>query len=64
MNDKVVPVVCVVAPILSYFFSANAETLLGGYKVSIEILIVNGLITFIGLWLVSKKRLAAEGEKL
>ena len=62
VHDKLVPVICVIAPILSYLFSLNAEKLLGGYKVSIEILIVNGIITFLGLWLVSKKTVAS-GQK-
>jgi hypothetical protein len=62
VNDKLVPLVCVIAPILSYVFSANAEKLLGGYKVSIEILIFNGFITFLGLWIVSRKHVPARDE--
>jgi Na+/proline symporter len=54
VNDKLVPVICVLSPILSYILSLNAETLFNGYKFSIEILLVNGLITFMGLWLISK----------
>jgi Na+/proline symporter len=53
VKDRLVPLVCVLSPVLSYLLSLNAEKLLGGYKVSIEILIINGLITFAGLWLVS-----------
>jgi len=60
VHDRLVPLICVIAPALSYLFSLNAEKLLGGYKVSIEILIVNGLITFVGLWLVSKKAVASD----
>jgi Na+/proline symporter len=54
VNDKLVPFVCVISPILSYIVSRNAESWFGGYKISLEILIINGLITFLGLWLVSK----------
>jgi Na+/proline symporter len=54
VKDKLVPIVCVISPILSYLISLNTEEFLGGYKVSIEILIINGLITFAGLWLVSR----------
>lgn len=53
VRDKLVPVVCVISPILSYLLSLNAATLFNGYVFSIEILIVNGIITFIGLWLIS-----------
>ncbi len=54
VNDRIVPVVCILSPIISYMISLNSERLLGGYKMSLEILIVNGLITFAGLWLISK----------
>jgi Na+/proline symporter len=54
VKDKLVPLVCVISPVLSYLISLNTEEFLGGYKVSIEILIINGLITFGGLWLVSR----------
>jgi Na+/proline symporter len=54
VRDKLVPIVCVISPVLSYIISANAESWLDGYKIGIEVLIVNGLITFAGLWMVSK----------
>lgn len=63
VKDKWVPVVCVISPILSYLLSLNAETLLGGYKISIEILIINGLITFAGLWLISTRSVDIDTPK-
>lgn len=56
VRDKLVPYICVLSPILSYVISSNSERLLGGYKFGIEILIVNGLITFAGLWLISSPK--------
>lgn len=53
--DKYVPVVAVVAPLLTYMISANSELLFNGYKFGFELLIVNGLLTFIGLYIVRKK---------
>lgn len=53
VRGKLVPLVCVASPILSYLISSNSEALLGGYKVGLEILVINGLITFAGLWLIS-----------
>jgi len=32
-----------------------SESIFSGYKIGIEILILNGLVTFIGLWFISKK---------
>ncbi len=54
VNDKLVPVICIVSPVLSYILSANSVNWLGGYVFGIEILIVNGIITFLGLWTISK----------
>ncbi|PTQ97034.1 Na+/proline symporter [Mucilaginibacter yixingensis] len=54
VNDKLTPVVCVAAPAICYFLNLHSATLLGGYTFSNEIIIINGLITFIGLLLFSK----------
>ncbi len=54
VRDRLVPVACVIAPVLSYILSAHSKEWLGGYVFSFEILIVNGLFTFIGLWLISR----------
>jgi len=51
-----VPLVCVAAPFLSYFISINSEAWLSGYKFGIEILILNGAITFLGLLSISRKK--------
>ncbi len=53
VRDKLVPLVCVLSPILSYLISMNSKEWLEGYVFSIEILIVNGMLTFIGLWIIS-----------
>ncbi|HMR92989.1 MAG TPA: sodium:solute symporter, partial [Chitinophagaceae bacterium] len=51
-----ITVICLVSPVLSYFLSKYAATLFGGYQIGIELLVINGLITFIGLWLLSGGR--------
>ncbi len=53
VRDRIVPLICVVAPLLSYIISLNAPKWFDGYQIGIEILIVNGFITFVGLWLSS-----------
>ncbi len=58
-KDSVVPFIAVIAPVVSYFLSAYSVELFNGYKFGFELLIANGLITFIGLWIFSKK-----GEEL
>ncbi len=54
VQDRWVPVVCVVAPLLTFVLDTYSDTLLWGYKFSFEHIIVNGLFTFIGLWLTSR----------
>lgn len=51
--DRLVPLVCVLSPAASYVLSLNSQAWFGGYVFSFEILIVNGLFTFLGLWIVS-----------
>jgi Na+/proline symporter len=55
VHDRYVPIVCVLSPLLSYVISSNSAEYLNGYKFGLEILILNGLITFLGLWAISKK---------
>ncbi len=49
-------VVCLIAPLLSYVLSSNSTDWFSGYKIGNEILIVNGLLTFIGLLVISKQK--------
>ncbi|MCE2834056.1 MAG: sodium:solute symporter [Chitinophagaceae bacterium] len=53
-DDGSVPLVCLASPVLCYFLSRSAPTLLGGYQIGLELLLINGLITFSGLWLLSR----------
>ncbi len=53
IKDKLVIYVCLLAPILSYILDVNAADWFGGFKFGFFILIVNGLLTFLGLWLIS-----------
>ncbi|MBO7055694.1 MAG: sodium:solute symporter [Bacteroidales bacterium] len=54
-NDKIVPFIAILSPILSYLINIYSEELLFGYKFGFEIMILNGLITFIGLLIFNKK---------
>ena len=53
--DKLVPIIAISSPIISYILNHFSKELFFGYQFGFEILIVNGLLTFIGLILVSKK---------
>jgi len=46
--------VCIVAPALCYYLSAHVASWLNGFQIGIELLLINALITFIGLLFISK----------
>ena len=47
--DTVVPYICIVSPLLCYFLDLTAQHFLG-YRFGYELLMLNGLLTFAGLW--------------
>ena len=55
VQDKWVPLICVLSPVVSFIINLNSEWMLGGYKFGFEILLLNGLLTFVGLWIISRK---------
>jgi len=55
--DKLVPFICIISPAICYFLSTSSKTILGGYVFDNELIIVNGLITFAGLWLTSSRKM-------
>jgi len=55
VQDNLVPVVCVTAPIICYILDKYQQQLLGDFKIGLELLIINGLLTFSGLLIISKK---------
>ncbi len=54
-DGPAVTLVCLLAPVLCYVLSRNAAAWFGGYQIGFELLLINGLITFAGLWLLSEK---------
>lgn len=57
VNDKYVPVIAITSPIISYILNYFSKELFFGYQFGFEILIVNGLLTFFALLIISKKQL-------
>jgi len=54
IEDKYSTIVCVISPFLSYLINIYSQDILFGYIFGFEILILNGLITFTGLYLIKK----------
>lgn len=54
VHDKLIPIVCVIAPLITFWINSNASEWFSGYIFSVEIIIINGIITLIGLLFISK----------
>jgi len=55
VQDRIVPYICIAAPLLSFILDKYQKILFGNYEIGNELLIVNGLITFILLFIFSKE---------
>jgi Na+/proline symporter len=53
-KDKYVPLIALISPVICYLLSNYSVLIFNGYKFGFELLILNGFITFAGLWVVSK----------
>ena len=56
VRDKLVPFICLISPAICFYLSTNSPKLLGGYVFDNELILVNGLITFAGLWVTSSPK--------
>ncbi|MFN8282567.1 MAG: sodium:solute symporter [Chitinophagales bacterium] len=56
IDDSLTPIICVVAPVICFFVDKNADKLIKGFSFGPEMLLWNGLLTFIGLWIISKPK--------
>jgi Na+/proline symporter len=54
--DKATPFIAILSPVICYFLSKYSVQLLNGYKFGFELLLLNGLITYVGLWIFSSSR--------
>ncbi len=52
--DRFVPWICLASPVLTYIINQNSAAWFGGYQFGFERLLLNGLITTLGLWAVSR----------
>ncbi len=53
--DKATPIICITSPLLTFWIVENSPLLFGNYKFDVELIILNGLITFVGLFIFSRK---------
>jgi len=55
VSDKFVPLICIASPIICYILDSFQKQLFGTFEIGLELLIINGLLTFIGLLVISKR---------
>ena len=48
-----VTIICLVAPVVTYLLRHYSADIFWGYQIGIELLIINGLLTFLGLYAIS-----------
>ena len=56
IRDKYVPFIAIFAPIVTYILQVNSQKWFNGYVFSFELLLINGFVTFLLLWLSSIKK--------
>jgi Na+/proline symporter len=56
VKDKWVPLIAILSPILCFVISVYSQRWFWGYKFGFELLILNGLLTFMGLFFVRKPK--------
>lgn len=59
VRDGWVPLVAVAAPLLCWVIDVNQRALFGQWQLGLELLVLNGALTFGGLWLASRAAPAA-----
>jgi Na+/proline symporter len=60
VKDRWVWIICLLSPILSYVLNLYSEEWFNGFTFGFLILLVNGLLTFIGLYSISSSRKTAQ----
>lgn len=56
VHDKLVPIVCIIVPVLCYLLDAYCKAHPEGYQIGNELLLINGLLTVTGLFLIANRQ--------
>jgi Na+/proline symporter len=55
-NTGRITVLCLLAPVACYFLAQYSARWLGGFQIGLELLAINGVLTFLGLWALSRPK--------
>ncbi len=56
VNDRVTPFIAVLSPVICFFLSKYSVQLFNGYRFGFELILLNGFLTYAGLFIFSRKR--------
>jgi len=56
VNDRYVPVVAILSPVICYILKLYSQEWLWGYQFGFEIILLNGLLTCLGLFIIRKRK--------
>ncbi len=58
--DKAIPYIAIISPVMSYLLNIYSKELLFGYEFGFELLLVNGLLTVVGMLIFSRKEIVEQ----
>ena len=58
-HDRLIPLVCLISPVISFILQQNGKQWFGGYQFGNEIIFINGFLTFIFLLLLKRKKVSS-----
>jgi SSS family transporter len=61
IKDKWVPVVCILSPIICYILNIYSKDIFFGYQIGFELLLLNGILTFSGLFVLNDRKAKKTG---
>jgi Na+/proline symporter len=62
VTDKWVPAICIASPLICFVLDKFQKNIFGSFELGLELLIINGTLTFLGLLLVSRKDIDAQPQ--
>jgi Na+/proline symporter len=54
VRDELVPVIAIAAPAVCFLIDKYQKNLFGNFEIGLELILINGLLVFLGLFLISK----------
>ncbi|WP_026730519.1 sodium:solute symporter [Flavobacterium denitrificans] len=55
VNDKLIPLICLLSPFFTFLINENSKLLFGGYVFDNELIVLNGLLTYFGIYITSTR---------